>query len=59
LSSPSPTTARAVGYVAKGAKSAGVGVSPDLAVAIAIPLIAFGVWLGIRRLHHVAQAAAD
>ncbi|HJV71360.1 DUF3422 domain-containing protein [Ideonella sp.] len=48
-----------VGYLAKGAKSAGLGVSPDLAVAIAIPLIAFGVWLGIRRLHHVAQAAAD
>jgi len=46
-----------VGYVAKGAKSAGLGVSPDLAVAIAIPLIALGVWLGIRRLHHVAQAA--
>jgi uncharacterized membrane-anchored protein len=48
-----------VGYLAKGAKSAGLDVSPDLAVALAIPLIAFGVWLGIRRLHHQAQAAAD
>lgn len=48
-----------VGYLAKGAKSAGLNVSPDLAVALAIPLIAVGVWLGIRRLHRVAQAAAD
>lgn len=48
-----------VGYAAKGAKSAGWNVSPDLAVAIAIPLIAIGVWLGVRRLHREAQAAAD
>lgn len=48
-----------VGYLAKGAKAAGLNVPPDLAVALAIPLIALGVWLGIRRLHRVAQAAAD
>jgi uncharacterized membrane-anchored protein len=48
-----------VGYLAKGAKTAGVNISPDLAIALAIPLIALGVWLGIRRLHRVAQAAAD
>jgi uncharacterized membrane-anchored protein len=48
-----------VGYLAKGAKSAGIDVSPDLAVALAIPLIALGVWLGIRRLHRQAHAAAD
>lgn len=48
-----------VGYAAKGAKSAGWNVSPDLAVAIAIPLIAVAVWLGVRRLHREAQAAAD
>lgn len=48
-----------VGYLAKGAKTAGLNISPDLAIAVAIPLIAFGVWLGIRRLHAVAQAAAD
>ncbi|WP_341892171.1 DUF3422 domain-containing protein [Variovorax sp. YR752] len=48
-----------VGYAAKGAKSAGWNVSPDVAVAIAIPLIAIGVWLGVRRLHREAQAAAD
>lgn len=40
-----------VGYLAKGAKAAGVDVSPDLAVALCIPLIALGVWWGIRRLH--------
>lgn len=48
-----------VGYAAKGAKSAGWNVSPDLAVAIAIPLIAIAVWLGVRRLHREAHAAAD
>ncbi|MBX3606245.1 MAG: DUF3422 domain-containing protein [Piscinibacter sp.] len=47
-----------VGYLAKGAKSAGLDVAPDLAVALAIPFIALGVWLGVRRLHHVAQRAA-
>lgn len=47
-----------VGYVAKGAKSAGLDVSPDLAVAVAIPIIALGVWFGVRRLHRVAQRAA-
>jgi len=48
-----------VGYLTKGAKVAGLNVPPDLAVALAIPLIALGVWLGIRRLHRQAQAAAD
>ncbi len=47
-----------VGYLAKGAKSAGLNLSPDVAVAVAIPIIALGVWLGVRRLHHVAQRAA-
>ena len=41
------------------AKSAAWNVSPDLAVATAIPLIAVAVWLGVRRLHREAQAAAD
>lgn len=48
-----------VGYAAKGAKSAGWNVSPDVAVAVAIPLIALGVWFGVRRLHKEAKAAAD
>jgi uncharacterized membrane-anchored protein len=48
-----------VGYLAKGAKVAGLNVAPDVAVAASIPLIALAVWLGIRRLHRSAQAAAD
>jgi uncharacterized membrane-anchored protein len=48
-----------VGYVAKGAKTAGLNISPDLAVAVSIPLIALAVWMGVRRLHAQAQAAAD
>lgn len=47
-----------VGYAAKGAKSAGWNVAPDLAVAISIPLIALAVWFGVRRLHREAHAAA-
>ena len=48
-----------VGYLAKGAKAAGMGLAPDMAVAFSIPLIALAVWFGIRRLHRNAQAAAD
>ena len=48
-----------VGYLAKGAQAAGIGVQPELAVAVSIPLIALAVWLGIRSLHRRAQAAAD
>ena len=47
-----------VGYLAKGAKSAGLNIAPDVAVALAIPVIALAVWMGVRRLHHVAQEAA-
>ena len=46
-----------VGYLAKGAKALGWGVSPDLVVALSIPLMAGDVWLGIQRLHRTAQAA--
>ena len=48
-----------VGYLAKGAKAAGMGLAPDMAVAFSIPLIALAVGFGIRRLHRNAQAAAD
>jgi len=44
-----------VGYLAKGAKAVGLPVAPDVAVALCIPLIAIGVWWGIRRLHRRAQ----
>ena len=47
-----------VGYLAKGGKAAGLNLAPDVAVAISIPFIALAVWLGIRRLHRSAQAAA-
>ncbi len=47
-----------VGYLAKGAKVVGLPVAPDVAVALCIPLIAVGVWWGIRRLHRRAQVDA-
>ncbi|MBE2244080.1 MAG: DUF3422 domain-containing protein [Burkholderiaceae bacterium] len=40
-----------VGYLAKGAKAAGFGVSPEILAALSIPLIALAVWWGIHRLH--------
>lgn len=47
-----------VGYLAKGAKAGGLAVAPDIAVALCIPLIALGVWWGIRRLHRRAHIDA-
>ena len=47
-----------VGYLAKGAKAAGLTVAPDVAVALSIPLIAIAVWWDIRRLHRRTQIDA-
>lgn len=46
-----------VGYIAKAAKGLGSPVSPDLAVALCIPVIGVAVWLGVRRLHRLAHDA--
>lgn len=40
-----------VGYLAKGGKAAGWPLSPDVVVALAVPVIALSVWWGVRRLH--------
>jgi uncharacterized membrane-anchored protein len=45
-----------VGYVVKGMKSAGWALSPDVAVALSIPVIGLVVWWGIRRLHRQVEA---
>ncbi|HWP20471.1 MAG TPA: DUF3422 domain-containing protein [Burkholderiaceae bacterium] len=48
-----------IGYLAKGAKEAGLlPLAPETLVAVSIPLIAAGVWLGLRRLHALAFRAA-
>lgn len=47
-----------VGYLAKGAKSLGLDIAPDVASAVSIPFIAFAVWLGVRALHREAHAAS-
>ncbi len=47
-----------IAYLAKGAKASGLPVAPDLAVALSIPLIAAGVWWGVRRLHRRARLDA-
>lgn len=39
-----------VGYGAKGLKAFGLHVEPDMAIGVAIPLVALGVALGIRQI---------
>jgi uncharacterized membrane-anchored protein len=46
-----------LGYLSKGLKAAGVGLSPDLVMAVGVPVIALSVWLGIRKLHHKVLAS--
>ncbi|MDH4447831.1 MAG: DUF3422 family protein, partial [Acidovorax sp.] len=41
-----------VSYLAKGAKPLGWPFSPETTAAVAIPLVAAGVWWSLRRLHH-------
>ncbi len=38
-------------YAGKAAKAAGWPVNPDIATGILIPMIAGGVWYGLRRMH--------
>ena len=45
-----------VGYVAKGAKAARLPVEPDIAVAIAIPLVAVAAWWLIHRVRRHFEA---
>lgn len=40
-----------IGYVAKAAKGMGWPVNPDLATGALLPVVLFGVWMGLRRLH--------
>ena len=41
-----------VSYLAKGGKALGWPLSPESTAAIAIPVVAVGVWWSLRRLHH-------
>lgn len=40
-----------LGYVAKAAKAAGLPLNPDFVAGGALPFVAAGVWLGLRRMH--------
>lgn len=40
-----------VGYLLKGAHRLGVPLSPEIASALAIPIVASSVWWSLRRLH--------
>jgi uncharacterized membrane-anchored protein len=38
-------------YAGKAAKAAGWPINPDIVTGLLVPLIAVGVWLGLRRMH--------
>ena len=40
-----------IGYLAKALHAAGVGVNPEMAVGVGIPLVAAAVWWLLRRVH--------
>jgi len=49
-------------YVGKAAKVAGWPINPDVSTGLLIPLIAAGVWLGLRRMHksmHITHDVAE
>lgn len=48
-----------VGYAAKGLRGAGLGVNPDLAMGISIPIVVVVVALGMRRIRKVVLRARD
>jgi uncharacterized membrane-anchored protein len=48
-----------VGYAAKGLRGAGLGVNPDLAMGISIPVVVVIVALGIRKVRKVVLHARD
>lgn len=41
-----------ISYLAKGARTLGWPWSPESTAAVAIPVVALGVWWSLRRLHH-------
>lgn len=41
-----------VSYVVKGVKAGGLHFDSDIVTGVAVPALAFGVWLGLRRLQH-------
>jgi len=40
-----------IGYTAKGAKVLGVGVNPELLMGVMVPVVAVGMWIGLRCMH--------
>ncbi len=41
-----------IGYLAKGASKIGWPFSPEVTVAVSVPVVALAVWWSLRRLHH-------
>lgn len=46
-----------ISYGGKAAKAAGWPINPDLLTGLMVPLLAAGVWLGLRRMHKGIQSS--
>lgn len=46
-----------VGYAAQALHAAGLPVNKEIAIGVAIPVVAFGVWWGLRRFRRSLQKA--
>ena len=42
-----------LGYAFKGVKAGGVPINPDLAIGIAVPVVAILIWSGLRKAKKV------
>jgi uncharacterized membrane-anchored protein len=40
-----------IGYAAKGGKAVGMVANPDIVMGVLVPVVAAGVWLGLRSMH--------
>jgi uncharacterized membrane-anchored protein len=44
-----------IGYAARALRASGLAVNPELTMGVSIPMVIFGVWLGIRRIHRMVH----
>ncbi len=48
-----------VGYAAKGLKTVGMPINPDVTMAVSIPIVATIAWLGIRRIRAIVRRTEE
>jgi uncharacterized membrane-anchored protein len=48
-----------IGYAAKGAKAYGLGIDPEVEIAVSIPIVAAIVAYGVYRIRRLVTRASD